>query len=87
LLDDRRENLLLAVIFKAMCWASPGFRSRGAASSRWKPERKFASELQRLQPAEVLVADDCNDPGLETSGAVIKRLSAWQFEPRPRIAC
>jgi len=43
--------------------------------------------LQRLQPAEVLVADDCNDAGLETSGAVIKRLSAWQFDRDARIAC
>ncbi len=81
LLDDRRDNLLLAINIQGnalgIAWLS-------LASGRFivLETRKvnLTSELQRLQPAEILVADDYNDPGLETSGAAIKRLSAWQFD-------
>jgi len=81
LLDDKRENLLLAINLQGnvlgMAWLSLASGRFVVLETR---KENLASELQRLQPAEVLVADDWNDPGLATSGAVIKRLSAWQFD-------
>jgi len=81
LLDDRRENLLLAINPQG---GSLGIAWLSLASGRFvvleTSKENLASELQRLQPAEILAADDFNDPGLETTGAVIKRLSAWQFD-------
>ncbi len=81
LLDDRRENLLLAINLQGnvlgIAWLSLASGRFVALETR---KENLASELQRLQPAEILVADDCNDASLEASGAVIKRLSAWQFD-------
>ena len=81
LLDDKRENLLLAINLQGnvlgMAWLSLASGRFVVLETR---KENLASESQRLQPAEVLVADDWNDPGLATSGAVIKRLSAWQFD-------
>ena len=81
LLDDRRENLLLAINLQGnvlgIAWLSLASGRFVVLETR---KENLASELQRLQPAEVLVADDWSDPGLETSGAVVKRLSAWQFD-------
>ena len=81
LLDDRRENLLLAINLQCnvlgIAWLSLASGRFVVLETR---KENLASELQRLQPAEVLVADDWSDPGLETSGAVIKRLSTWQFD-------
>ena len=81
LLDDKRENLLLAINVQGnvlgMAWLSLASGRFVVLETR---KENLASELQRLQPAEVLVADNWSDPGLETSGAVIKRLSAWQFD-------
>jgi DNA mismatch repair protein MutS len=81
LLDDRRENVLLAINLQGnvlgIAWLSLASGRFVVLETR---KENLASELQRLQPAEVLVADDCNDAGLEASGAVIKRLGAWQFD-------
>ena len=81
LLDDRRENLLLAINLQGdklgIAWLSLASGRFVALETR---RENLASELQRLQPAEILVADDCDDSSLETSGAVVKRLSAWQFD-------
>ena len=81
LLDDRRDNLLLAVNLQGdrlgMAWLSLASGRFVVLETR---KENLASELQRLQPAEILVADDCHDSSLEATGAVIKRLSAWQFD-------
>ena len=81
LLDDRRENLLLAIHVQAnvlgLAWLS-------LASGRFvllETRREYlASELERLQPAEILATEDFADPALEISGAIIKRLGSWQFD-------
>src|SRR5512134_1861130 len=81
LLDERRENLLLA--------AAP---ERGLAGLAWlslaagrirlmevHPEA-LANELERLKPSEILVPDGVELPeGLE-GRAPLKRLPAWHFE-------
>ncbi len=81
LLDDRRENLLLAINLQGdqlgIAWLSLASGRFVALETR---RENLASELQRLQPAEILMADDCDDSITETSGAVVKRLSAWQFD-------
>ena len=81
LLDERRESLLLAINSQGnalgIAWLSLASGRFVVLETR---KENLASELQRLQPAEILVADDCIDSSLETSGAVIKRLSAWQFD-------
>ena len=81
LLDDRRENLLLAINLQdnalGIAWLSLASGRFVVLETR---KENLASELQRLRPAEILAADDINDPSLETTGAVIKRLSAWQFD-------
>jgi DNA mismatch repair protein MutS len=81
LLDDRRENLLMAVNVQGdqlgLAWLS-------LASGRFVAldthAANLASELQRLQPAEILVADDRRDTALEAAGVTIKRLAPWQFD-------
>ena len=81
LLDDRRENLLLAINLQGemlgIAWLSLASGRFVVLETR---KENLTSELQRLQPAEILVADECIDARLETSGAIIKRLSGWQFD-------
>ena len=81
LLDDRRENLLLAINLEGkllgIAWLSLASGRFAVLETRIE---NLASELQRLQPAEILLADDGNEAGMETSGAVIKRINAWQFD-------
>ena len=70
LLDERRDNLLLAVNLQGdtlgIAWLSLASGRFVVLETR---KENLASELQRLQPAEILVADDCDDSSLETSGA------------------
>src|SRR5258706_3928311 len=81
LLDDRRENRLLAINLQGnalgIAWLSLASGRFVVLETR---KENLASELQRLQPAEILVSGDCDDPDLETAGATIKRLDAWQFD-------
>jgi DNA mismatch repair protein MutS len=81
LLDDRRENLLLAINpqgdLLGLAWLSLASGRFMVLETR---KENLASELQRLQPAEILAPDDFSDPDLEAMGAVIKRLSGWQFD-------
>ncbi len=81
LLDEKRDNLLLALHARqgavGLAWlslASGSFRVLETASDR------LASELQRLQPAEVLLPDDGSDllpAGLDLP---IRKMPAWQFD-------
>jgi len=81
LLDEKRDNVLLAVSHGpdalGLAWLS-------LASGRFVVEdtevANLASELQRLQPSEILAADDFRDPVLETAGVPVRRLAAWQFD-------
>src|SRR5216684_2161090 len=81
LLDEKRDNLLLALNLQGnllgLAWLS-------LASGRFTVEEtareNLTSELQRLQPAEILAPDDFSDPALEGTGIAVKRLAAWQFD-------
>ena len=81
LLDEKAVNILLAMHperqLAGLAWlnlASGEFRVAEV------PVRRLADELQRIAPAEVLVAEA---GGLELAGSVgaVTRLPQWQFDP------
>ena len=81
LLDEKRDNLLLALNpqgnLLGLAWLS-------LASGRFTVEEtghdNLSSELQRLQPAEILAPNDFSDPALQGTSIAVKRLAAWQFD-------
>ena len=80
LLDDKRDNLILAVhrnrTVLALAWLS---LAAGRFSIMETTPANLAGELERLKPSEVLVADGVAWPELERHPAV-KRLQPWQFD-------
>ena len=79
LLDDKTDNLLLAVHAErqlaGLAWLN---LASGEFHAAEVPLRKLADELQRIRPAEVLVAEGAGTEPAE-AGAVT-RLPAWQFD-------
>src|SRR5499426_1470294 len=80
LLDEKADNILLAVAAErsvlGIAWlnlATGDFRATEV------PARKLADELQRIRPAEVLVADGASIQPPPDAGAVTA-LPAWQFD-------
>ena len=81
LLDEKRDNLLLALnpqgSLLGLAWMS-------LASGRFTVEEtaheNLSSELQRLQPAEILAPDGYSDAALQGTSIAVKRLAAWQFD-------
>ncbi|MCC7549009.1 MAG: DNA mismatch repair protein MutS [Burkholderiales bacterium] len=80
LLDDKRDSLLLALVpggeRAGLAWIS---LASGEFSVMEIPAAQVPAQLTRLQPAEILMPEDCPDlaPGSEAS---VKRLPAWRFE-------
>jgi len=81
LLDDRRDNILAAVLANE---SALGLAWLSLASGRFvlleTRRQNLGSELERLRPAEILAPDGFEDHALEDSGAVVKRLASWQFD-------
>ncbi len=81
LLAANRESLLVST-----CVAGDvaGIAWLALASGRLRvtevPANRLAAELERLQPAELLVPDD-RDPPVTGSRAPVKRIESWQFDP------
>jgi len=80
LLDDKRDNLLLALMPDGqrvgLAWislASGDFRVMETAADQ------LGAVLARLQPAEILLSEDSGELPLGSEAAV-KRLPAWRFE-------
>jgi DNA mismatch repair protein MutS len=81
LLDDKRENLLAALNPAkdrlGIAWLS-------LASGRFSIEEvapaKLSAELQRLEPAEILVPEGFEHADLAELEAFVKRLPQWQFD-------
>jgi DNA mismatch repair protein MutS len=81
LLDDKRDNLLLAI-----------HRDRGTIGLAWlslasgrfnvmeTAAENIANELERLRPAEVLLADDAALTEFDHPGIAVKRLPPWHFD-------
>ena len=81
LLDDKRDNLLLALWPQqneiGMAWLSlAAGRMRAAVTTR----EQLAGELERLRPAEVLVCDSASPPFADNPPFSVKRLPVWQFD-------
>jgi DNA mismatch repair protein MutS len=80
LLPATRESLLVAT-----CVAGPvaGLAWLSLASGRLRvaevPAARLDAELERLQPAELLVPDDFELPALR-SQVPVKRVESWQFD-------
>jgi DNA mismatch repair protein MutS len=76
LLDDKSDNILLALSADkstvGLAWLS--LASGELRVAEYAPQA-LANELQRIAPAEVLVAD-----GIELPGYFLTRLPAWQFD-------
>lgn len=81
LLDDTRNNLLLAVY--------PGDGLVGLARINLASGEFILSEiapgllgqeLERISPSELLIADDFNHPAVTQYSCAKRRLSAWQFD-------
>jgi len=86
LLDDRRDNLLLAVVGDrdgyGMAWlelASGQFHVKQVAD-----ELQLRADIQRLGPAEVLVPESRREtlPGLLEQARACQALPDWHFDPR-----
>ena len=81
LLDDKADNLLLALHFDR---ATAGLAWLSLASGRFcameTAAANLASEVERLRPSEILVADDSNAPALPNGSTAVKRLPPWHFD-------
>ena len=81
LLDDARDNLLLA-----LCAHDDriGLARLNLASGQFVLEeiepQTLAQELERIAPAELLVAEGYSHPAIETATCPKKRLASWQFD-------
>lgn len=81
LLDEKRDNVLMAVLLQegilGVAWLS-------LASGRFVVEETDAanlgSELQRLQPSEILCTDEFQDESLKDIGIPVRHLASWQFD-------
>ncbi|MBS1156674.1 MAG: mismatch repair protein MutS [Proteobacteria bacterium] len=82
LLDDKRENRLLALTFQkgklGLAWLS---LASGDFALMDTVVDKLASELERLRPAEVLAPDDADLALLDNLPMPVRKLSSWQFDP------
>ena len=87
LLDEKSENLLLAVHRSANVL---GLAWLALASGRFcvmeTAPANLAAEIERLQPAEILVAEGTNEssaPGLNDPGIAVRQLPQWRLDPEP----
>jgi DNA mismatch repair protein MutS len=82
LLDERRDNLLVALNRRQALY---GFATLDIGSGRFTVFEvngvdAALAELQRLQPAELLVEDSIDHPGILGANGV-RRRPVWEFEP------
>ncbi len=81
LLDDRRDNVLLAVVpvkgRAGLAWLS---LASGSLKAMDTTLAALPSELARLGPAEILVPDTASIAALEQAGIATRRLPDWHFD-------
>ncbi|HWA11966.1 MAG TPA: DNA mismatch repair protein MutS [Burkholderiales bacterium] len=81
LLDEKRDNLLLALAAAegrlGLAWLS---MASGRFSVAETSPANLASELERLQPSEILCADGHEHPALDGAGVPLRRMAAWRFD-------
>jgi DNA mismatch repair protein MutS len=81
LLEDKRDNLLLAVCPQrstlGLAWLS---LASGRFSVMETVPGNLATEVERLRPSEILVPEDAGARVLDGYPGAVKRLPPWQFE-------
>jgi DNA mismatch repair protein MutS len=81
LLDDKRDNVLLAVhrerAILGLAWLS---LASGRFAVMETPLANAATELERIAPAEILIAEETAADFLNGSITAVKRLPPWHFE-------
>ncbi|MDR3411806.1 MAG: DNA mismatch repair protein MutS [Formivibrio sp.] len=81
LLDDKRENRLLALTLQkgklGLAWLS---LASGDFALMDTVAEKLVSELERLRPAEILAPDDVDLAMLAQLSIPVRKLSSWQFD-------
>jgi len=80
LLDEKSDNVLLAVCSDrsgvGLAWLS---LAAGTLRVAEIARERMSAEIERIGPAEVLVAEDA--PAAELAGRTLTRLPAWHFDP------
>ena len=82
LLDDRRENLLVALNSHPVDY---GIACLDLGSGRFsvlqlKGEEALVSELERLRPAEILIAEDISVPASIAEHPGLRQRPVWHFD-------
>lgn len=81
LLDESRDNLLMAI---SAGEGLLGLARINLASGQFIlneiAPRLLGQELQRISPAELLIADDFSHPAIDAIKCSKKRLAPWQFD-------
>jgi DNA mismatch repair protein MutS len=82
LMDERRDTLLAAVTCTRGQFGLASLDlARGAIALTELPSAKaLAAELERLQPAELLVSEDEVPSGIDPHRAGLRKLAPWHFE-------
>ncbi len=80
LLDERRDNLLCSVFGDHQAWglASLNISSGRFALQALSSDEALLSELERLRPAELLLAEDHHLPGPKHNGLLHRPI--WHFD-------
>ena len=83
LLEDRRDNLLVAVAPLGKVFGLAALDLAGGRLTVQQPETAEAlfGELERLDPAELLVSEDWPLPAALSQRRGLARRPAWHFEP------
>ncbi|MEQ1775542.1 MAG: DNA mismatch repair protein MutS [Burkholderiales bacterium] len=81
LLDDKRDNILLCVNrtrdMLGLAWLSLASGRFAVMETAWA---NLEGEIERLRPAEILVAENVDSSAFETSKAPVRRVAPWHFE-------
>ncbi|HYE36972.1 DNA mismatch repair protein MutS [Methylocaldum sp.] len=83
LLEDRKENLLVAIAQFGMIY---GIAALDLAGGRFAVQQvtsteRLAGELERLNPSELLISEDWSPPSLVNALRGITRRPPWHFDP------
>lgn len=81
LLDETKDNVLLSICIGD---GLVGLASLNLASGDFVlsevAKGHLPQELERINPAEIICADDMQHPAIETHAAAKKQMAAWQFD-------
>ena len=81
LLDDKRDNILLAIGLRGrtlgLAWLS---LSTGRLCALETARANLATELERIGPAEILLAEGDEFAELDAHAWAVKRVPPWQFD-------